>query len=432
MRAIWTLAIKDLRLLTRDRFGMFWVLGFPLLFALFFGFIYRGMSGGGDTGKMPVAIIDQDHTPDAQAFTERLAESKAIDLRTDLSIEQAQDLVRRGKLTAYVVIEPGFGSSWDMFTGGAAPLQVGRDPTRQAEAAYLQGILMETCFRVLRDRVADRERMHRDIRAWSEDVSGNENMNPVQQVVFTTFLTALDQFVGTVDADLYGRGTGAGSDTGAATPLAGIKEVAVARKSQREFSPFEITFPSAVLWGLIACTATFAMSIVQERVGGTFHRLRLAPIARGQIVAGKGLACFLAGLGVVVVLLGIGVLAFGVRVQNAPGLVAAAVCTALAFTGLMMVFSVLGKTENAVAGAGWAALMVFAMLGGGMIPQVFMPRWMQTAGSISPVKWGILAFEGAIWRSFSLSELLLPCGILTAVGVVGYLAGTAILARQDA
>ena len=41
MGAVINLALKDLRLLLRDRFGLFWVLAFPLLMALFFGAIFR-------------------------------------------------------------------------------------------------------------------------------------------------------------------------------------------------------------------------------------------------------------------------------------------------------------------------------------------------------------------------------------------------------
>jgi ABC-2 type transport system permease protein len=68
-------------------------------------------------------------------------------------------------------------------------------------------------------------------------------------------------------------------------------------------------------------------------------------------------------------------------------------------------------------------MMPFAMLGGGMVPLFFMPSWMQSVGSVSPVKWGILALEGAIWRGFGLAELALPCGVLLAVGAAGLAAG---------
>jgi ABC-2 type transport system permease protein len=58
------------------------------------------------------------------------------------------------------------------------------------------------------------------------------------------------------------------------------------------------------------------------------------------------------------------------------------------------------------------------MIGGGMIPLMVMPGWMLRLSDFSPVKWGIMALEGSIWRGYSVAELLPACGILVAVGVV--------------
>jgi ABC-type multidrug transport system permease subunit len=89
----------------------------------------------------------------------------------------------------------------------------------------------------------------------------------------------------------------------------------------------------------------------------------------------------------------VGVLGFGVRPTSWPLLAAAVLAAATAFTGIMMVLSVLGGTEQSASGAAWATLLVFALLGGGMVPLFVMPRWMLTASGVSPAKWAILAFE---------------------------------------
>jgi ABC-2 type transport system permease protein len=69
------------------------------------------------------------------------------------------------------------------------------------------------------------------------------------------------------------------------------------------------------------------------------------------------------------------------------------------------------------------------MFGGGMVPLLFMPPFMRTLSNASPVKWSILALEGAIWRGFSFSEMLLPCGILLTIGAFGLAIGTMMLSR---
>ena len=174
----------------------------------------------------------------------------------------------------------------------------------------------------------------------------------------------------------------------------------------------------------MGCAAGFAISLVDERTKGTLVRLRIAPIGRMHILAGKALACGLTTIAAPTVLLLLAVVAFGVRPDSWPLLGVAVVCVALCFVGIMMLLSVLGKTERSAAGIGWAVLIVIAMIGGGTIPLAFMPPWMQPLSHLSPVKWSILAMEGAIWRNFSAAELALPCGILVAVGLLCFTIGT--------
>jgi len=74
---------------------------------------------------------------------------------------------------------------------------------------------------------------------------------------------------------------------------------------------------------------------------------------------------------------------------------------------------------------------MMAMLGGGMVPLFAMPGWMQTASNVSPVKWGVLAIEGGIWRGFSMADMARPCGVLVAIGAAGFVGGSMILAKRD-
>ena len=110
--------------------------------------------------------------------------------------------------------------------------------------------------------------------------------------------------------------------------------------------------------------------------------------------------------------------------------VAGGVAGAICFVGLMMVMSTLGKTEEAVSGGTWGINLFMSMFGGGMVPLAFLPTFMQTLSNFSPVKWGVLALEGAIWRGFTWSEMLPPCLTLTAIGVVGFVLGVRVLRRS--
>jgi ABC-2 type transport system permease protein len=52
---------------------------------------------------------------------------------------------------------------------------------------------------------------------------------------------------------------------------------------------------------------------------------------------------------------------------------------------------------------------------------------MARLSDVSPVKWSVLALEGAIWRGFAAPDMLLPAGVLIAVGTFAFAAGVAFV-----
>jgi ABC-2 type transport system permease protein len=439
MNALLTLAAKDLKLMRRDKLALFWALGFPVVIALLFGSIFGG--GGGAASAMPVAVIDEDHGDGARAFVGRLAASDALAVQPEIhDVDAARDAVRRGKLVAYIRIAPGFGSGFALFGGGEqAPLEIGIDPARRAEAGFLQGILMQAAFQGMADRFRSRDVMRGDVKAALDQLPPEETATEDQKVL-RRFLGDLDRFAADSGDRLWSQGpfgggsTPAGSASGSSGGSMGLamKTVSVSREREREpRTAYEITFPAAILWGLLGCASTFALSLVKERLSGTLLRLRAAPLSRTQLLAGKALSCVLACLGVMTILLLFGHFAFGMRLSSPGLLLLGMLSSAACFTGIMMLLSTAGRTPQAVAGTGWGIFVVMSMIGGGSIPLIMMPPWMRSISSLSPVKWGILALEGAIWREFSLAEMALPCGILLAVGLTCFAAGAAVLSRQE-
>ena len=62
MQQVLSLALKDLKLVARDRMGLFFIVGFPILMGLFFGLVMGGPSTGSGSGKISIVLIDQDQT----------------------------------------------------------------------------------------------------------------------------------------------------------------------------------------------------------------------------------------------------------------------------------------------------------------------------------------------------------------------------------
>ena len=427
MRPMLTLTLKDLLLLWRNKAALFWVIVFPLVFGLFYGAIIAGDFG--QPAKMSIAFVDEDESAVSKALAQKLSDHASVRLVQTQAEGQPHDRdsaiqsVRRGDLTAYLLLHPGFGESLRSFGQDGTKIELGIDPSRQAEAGFLQGIMMEATFSILAKQFTDPEEMRKWLKAGQKEVEQARELPEAQKKILLEFFALLDGFVPKL---LAAKVPSEGGPFGALK----LNVVPVTFDRSEPRSAFEITFPCSILWAVLGCMMTFTMSIVIEQKQGTLLRLRVAPLGKMHILGGKGLACFLSCVGTACILLLLGVTCLGVRVSSWPYVLTSIAAMAVCFSGLMMLLSVLGRTEQAVGGSAMAIMLVMATLGGALVPLIAMPDWMLTMSHICPAKWGILALEGAIWRGFDLAEMLLPCGILLSVGVLSFGLGARILSRR--
>jgi len=422
MKKILFLAVKDLKILLSNKGNIFWVFGFPVMFALFFGVISSDF--GKEPTGMKIAVIDQDKSEFSGSYISQLQSYEALRIvrpSRDAAIEQ----VRKGQIAAAVVIKKGFGDGFEaMFDSNEPKLEIASDPSRKMEEGFLQGLLARAQFEAMSKKFTDRNWMRSQIDLWRDEVKDANKLNMGQAKLYLNFFDSLDTLFKDVNEKNFNAGFKGGK-------ILNFAKLDVNREYDGPAAPFQISFPQALIWGILGCTATFAVSIVKERSHGTFERLRVGPIGRTHILAGKGLACFITSASMVCTLyIGTKIL-FRMPVGSLPLFVLATICTLLCFVGIMMFISTLGRTEQIVGGASWAMFMVMAMLGGGMIPLFIMPSWLRSCSHISPVKWGILALEGAIWRHFSFVEMLSPCLVLLAFGTAAFLLGVFMLRRQE-
>lgn len=459
MNALLTIARKDLKLLVRNRASFFWVLGFPILVALLFG---TAFSGSGARPSVPVAIVDLDHTDYARALVQRLSASEALRVR-ETTLDSAVAAVRHGDLTAYVALRPGMSENFGFGGDSTSGIEIGIDPRQRPTADMLRGLVTQAVFMGMRESFgaggSGREMIARQLATLRADTTAMTGTAPgatmdrrlrTERVLrsLESFMTVLDSVEtpapAAVASDSAGAGAGAGgaAGAGAAAGAGGsdstgagvgprIHMVEVTEQDKGPRTAYEVTFPSGLAWGLIGTCMAFAISIVYERLTGTFLRLRLAPVSRAQVLGGKALACFIACLISTAVLFGIGYFLLHIRITNPLGFAAAVAAAAFCFTGLMMLIAAIGRSPQSVSGAGWAVMLIFSMTGGGMIPLFAMPPWMQALSNFSLVKWAILGVEGAVWRGFTWSEMALPLGILLAAGAVAFTLGAMALSRSE-
>ncbi len=445
-------AWKDITLLRRDRASLFFTLAFPVLVAILFGLVFGGV---GKPRRLEVAIVDESQGPAAAALALEIERDPVFEARRASTREEGLTMVRRGTVSACIVIPREFDRAADRFPFlGGLPLEAFTDPGRAVEAGLIEGKLSALASRHamrgmsspahLRSMAADGKRM----------LEMNPQLDPARRAAFESLFTSLSML-----ADSSAGGTGPIGTTSDAAPDsaspglaagdAGSRTADVPLMQGNAFAPvrlridrvqelrasppstFAITFPQGAVWGLAGCVMAFASAYAAERSRGTLARMHLAPVGRHAILLGKSMACLAAALVMQVMLIALAWAAFGVQPVDPIALSIALVATSVAFTGIAMLIAALFRSDDAAQGAGRALVLVMAIIGGGSIPLVFMPDMLRRFSGISPFRWAVSAIEAPLWRGTPWADQWPALLILLAIGAGCSLAAWAALSRRD-
>ncbi|MBU1239298.1 ABC transporter permease, partial [Myxococcota bacterium] len=367
------------------------------------------------------AVVDEDKSAESAAFITALEKSGQVQLFM-APLHAAKQRVVKGKASLYLRFPKGFGASQRLAILGHPPLiEMGVDPSRKASAGMTRGLILQTAGAMLAQSLKDPAAAGKALQKALDDPATLPGLTPEAREKLVKNAAMFGQMLQFVPKDfpLFNM-----------EPLR-IKPAPISTDSGRLENTFNVSFPQGILWGILSCLITFAVSLIQEKTRGTLVRLHTSPISRIHIIGGKAVASFLTNLFIVFALITLAALAFKVRPTSIGLFIFSAVSISLGFTGIMIFVSVLARTERAAESMAWAVMMILAMTGGAMIPLFIMPDWMLTISSISPVKWGIVSLEGVLWRGFSFTELLVPNGIVMGFGLVFFLLGLAVYRRRS-
>ena len=369
MHKIMQLIKKDLLLLWREPANLVMILLIPVLMASIFGGIYGNNSG---KSKVSIALVDEDSSIESAGFITQLSARPEFKI-TRLPLAEARASTQLGQYQAYLHIESGFGTGISQFPFGRQTpvVRLVADPKRQAVTGLMTGVTMQTVMQLIEKRLGA-----------AGTGSASMNFQPVK-----------------------------------------VETETIVVSSKLPLSAFSVTLPQAVLWSILACVAIMSTGLATERSQQIMLRLKVTAVTMPMIVLSKLLSCMTMILASTCLLFLFGQLTFDLTIQSLPLLGLAICCSAFCFAGIIMALGTLGGSPGAISGAVWTVMIIFAMLGGGMVPQFMMPEWLATASNLSPGKWSIQLMEGAIWRDYSWREALTPALVLVLLGTAGCAAG---------
>ncbi|TDR40384.1 ABC-2 type transport system permease protein [Tahibacter aquaticus] len=134
LRRLFSIVLKELRQLRRDRLTFGMIVGIPTMQLLLFGFAINL-----DVRHLDAAVLDQANTARSREFVAEIAASQVVTLREQLSSpQQLDESMRQGKISVGIVIPADFDNRLER--GDRAPLQLvvdGSDQVVQQAARQL-------------------------------------------------------------------------------------------------------------------------------------------------------------------------------------------------------------------------------------------------------------------------------------------------------
>ncbi len=193
-------------------------------------------------------------------------------------------------------------------------------------------------------------------------------------------------------------------------------------------SAVQHNIPSWSLFGLFFTAIPLAGSLLLERNSGIWRRLLTMPISPVTLLIGKIIAyigvCFSQLL--LIVSIGrflfpsLGLPPFTIEVSVLP-LICITLCCSLAACGYGVLLGSACSTMEQASMFGSISIVVAAALGGTMVPSHAMPAVMQKISTLSPLNWGLTAFQDILIRGYSLGDILPNLGLLLLFFLVALL-----------
>ena len=176
-----------------------------------------------------------------------------------------------------------------------------------------------------------------------------------------------------------------------------------------------------ILVALVTLIGTLltAQNIAREKELGTLEQLNVTPITRGQFIAGKLLPFWVLGMFELAAGLVLGRVVFGVPMLGSPFLLLGVSAVYLvAALGIGLWISTIVETQQQAMFVTFFIMMIYLLMSGLFTPIDSMPRWVQVAAELNPVRHFVAISRAVLVKGAGLREIQRPFAILAVFAAV--------------
>lgn len=191
-----------------------------------------------------------------------------------------------------------------------------------------------------------------------------------------------------------------------------INEKELYKKQIKIPSSVEQTVPAWLIFSMFFVVIPLSTTFILEKQYGTFQRLRTMPVPGSYILIGKLVPYLLINLIQTLLMFVVGIYVLplvggqGITLGNNAWLLLPMTfsVSVLAISFALFVATLVKTTEQASATGGLSNI-IFAAIGGIMVPTFVMPEMMQSFARLSPMNWGLEGFLEIILREGSFTSI---------------------------
>lgn len=346
LQRIWGLAVKEFLQLGRDKLLLAFLILGPLLELLLMG----GLAGGG-VHNLPLAIVDQERSRASRDLISKLDRTDELLVKGYAEdVAQASSWMQNGEIAAIAVIPPGYSTALT-------------DPQRTASVQV----------------IAD----------------GSNN------TVSTVALAAAEDVAGEISKEISGLHTAAGKGP--------VDLRFVARfNAALEDRPHAITAMLGMIVFQVALVVA-AQSFARERELGTLEQLRVTPLRRLDLMAGKALPTLVIGLVDFLMMMGLIVVWFDIPLRGSVLLLCLlTIPFVLVQIGWGTLISLVSRTQQQAMLLVFALAMLEVAFSGFLVPAGDMPGVMRVVSYVSSVQHYLVILRGVMLRGAGPGLLWMP------------------------
>jgi len=417
---IWTVMQTSWRRLKNNRSELFLTFIVPIVFFSIFALIFGSRDSTSATPKIKIAISDSSGSSLSERAIKLLEEQKSLRItehgrtsgsdkegssgKQQISRKMAEDLVRRGMVSAAIVFEQG-------------------DPSDTMDTVPKIGIMTDSFDQVASQVLA--ALVQKAVMTANGELAKEKSNNLVQSNATIAMPIMSANLVRTADFDA----NAASPMSIAQAPMIEVIDVIGGKKTNPVVAMYAAGI--AVMFLLFSAT-TASGSLLEERENSTLDRLLCSRLTMDQLLLGKWAYLTVIGSIQMTLMFTWGALVFRIDLLNhLDGFVAMTLVTAGAASSFALMLAALCTSRMQLGWVSTIVILSMSAIGGSMVPRYLMSESIQKAGLLTFNAWALEGYNKIFWRELPVTELKLELVVLLVSGFLFIVAARLFAVRWE-